>query len=136
MEEAEMVNLIWKKHIGAHLRVQVNEQRVSKVLQSLLVGASVIAMPAIKKIPTLVPWGYFAYVGVESLPGNQFWGRILLLFITPWRRYKVLEGDHASFVEMVPFTIVPLAILSAHIHSAAYPPQTVSPRLSSGAGCS
>ena len=71
---------------------------------------------------------------------------------------RVLEGDHASFVELVPFSnsycyvyaipnrlsaimfwsdvdtnswdIVPLAVLSTHFRSAAYPPQTVSPRLS------
>nr|CAD1843008.1 unnamed protein product [Ananas comosus var. bracteatus] len=68
-----------------------------------MVGACLGAMPIIKKIPTSVLWGYFAYMAIDSLPGNQFWERILLLFITPRRRYKVLEGDHASFVELVPF---------------------------------
>ncbi|KAK7261882.1 hypothetical protein RIF29_28205 [Crotalaria pallida] len=33
-------------------------------------------------------------------PGNQFFERILLLFVAPSRWYKVLEGDHASFVEL------------------------------------
>ncbi|XP_072998554.1 boron transporter 4-like isoform X2 [Typha latifolia] len=92
-----------EKHIDAHLPVRVNEQRLSNLLQSLLVGACIGAMPIIKKIPTSVLWGYFAYMAIDSLPGNQFWERILLLFITPHRRYKVLEGDHASFVESVPF---------------------------------
>ncbi|CAL5444042.1 unnamed protein product [Camellia sinensis] len=92
-----------EKHIDAYLPVRVNEQRVSNLLQSLLVAASVCAMPLIKKIPTSVLWGYFAYMAIDSLPGNQFWERILLLFITPKRRYKVLEGVHASFVESVPF---------------------------------
>ncbi|KAJ3694186.1 hypothetical protein LUZ60_009666 [Juncus effusus] len=92
-----------EKHIEAHLPVRVNEQRVSNLAQSLLVGACIGAMPVIKKIPTSVLWGYFAYMAIDSLPGNQFWERILLLFITPRRRFKVLEGDHASFVESVPF---------------------------------
>ncbi|KAH7657221.1 Bicarbonate transporter eukaryotic protein [Dioscorea alata] len=92
-----------EKHIDAHLPVRVNEQRVSNLLQSLLVGACVGAMPFIKKIPTSVLWGYFAYMAIDSLPGNQFWERLLLLFITPRRRFKVLEGPHASFVETVPF---------------------------------
>ncbi|EEF44729.1 Boron transporter, putative [Ricinus communis] len=92
-----------EKHIDAYLPVRVNEQRVSNLLQSLLVAASVCAMPAIKLIPTSVLWGYFAYMAIDSLPGNQFWERILLLFITPSRRYKVLEAVHASFVELVPF---------------------------------
>ncbi|XP_002514365.3 probable boron transporter 7 [Ricinus communis] len=91
------------KHIDAYLPVRVNEQRMSNLLQSLLVGLSTFALPFIKKIPTSVLWGYFAYMAIDSLPGNQFWERILLLFIPPNRRYKVLEGVHASFVELVPF---------------------------------
>lgn len=45
-----------EKHIDAYLPVRVNEQRVSNLLQSLLVGASLFAMPVIKKIPTSVLW--------------------------------------------------------------------------------
>ena len=77
-----------EKHIDAYLPVRVNEQRVSNFLQSLLVAASVCAMPAIKLIPTSVLCGYFAYMAIDSLPGNQFWERMLLLFIAPGRRYK------------------------------------------------
>lgn len=77
-----------EKHIDAYLPVRVNEQRVSNLLQSLLVAASVGAMPLIKKIPTSVLWGYFAYMAIDSLPGNQFWERISFLFIMPGRRYK------------------------------------------------
>jgi hypothetical protein len=77
-----------EKHIDAHLPVQVNEQRFSNLLQSLLVGVSLLAMPIIKKIPTSVLWGYFAYMAIDSLPGNQFWERILLLFVTPSRCHK------------------------------------------------
>ncbi|XP_038699864.1 boron transporter 4-like isoform X2 [Tripterygium wilfordii] len=92
-----------EKHIDAYLPVRVNEQRMSNLLQSLFVGLSTCAMPILKMIPTSVLWGYFAYMAIDSLPGNQFWDRMLFLFITPGRRYKVLEGDHASFVESVPF---------------------------------
>ncbi|TYH50678.1 hypothetical protein ES332_D10G222600v1 [Gossypium tomentosum] len=92
-----------EKHIDAHLPVRVNEQRMSNLLQSFLVGLSLCALPVVKMIPTSVLWGYFAYMAIDSLPGNQFWERMLLLFITPSRRYKVLEGVHASFVESVPF---------------------------------
>ncbi|KAJ0985651.1 hypothetical protein J5N97_004007 [Dioscorea zingiberensis] len=92
-----------EKQIDAHLPVRVNEQRVTNLFQSILVGACLGAMPVIKRIPTSVLWGYFAYMAIDSLPGNQFWERILLIFVTPRRRFKVLEGDHASFVELVPF---------------------------------
>ncbi|KAK9141626.1 hypothetical protein Syun_011026 [Stephania yunnanensis] len=92
-----------EKHIDEHLPVRVNEQRLSNLLQSLLVGVAVCAMPLIRKIPTSVLWGYFAYMAIDSLPGNQFWERIVLLFVSPNRKYKLLEGPHASFVESVPF---------------------------------
>ncbi|GLU22139.1 hypothetical protein SLE2022_382350 [Rubroshorea leprosula] len=100
-----------EKHIDAYLPVRVNEQRLSNLLQSLLVAASVGAMPAIKLIPTSVLWGYFAYMAIDSLPGNQFWERMLLLFITPGRRYKILEGAHASFVETVPYKYIAIFTL-------------------------
>ncbi|CAN1750687.1 Boron transporter 4 [Linum perenne] len=92
-----------KKHIDDCLPVRVNEQRVSNLLQSILVAAAVFAIPAIKLIPSSVLWGYFAYMAIDSLPGNQFWERFLLLFIAPSRRYKVLQGYHASYLETVPF---------------------------------
>ncbi|XP_051180318.1 boron transporter 4 isoform X1 [Lolium perenne] len=92
-----------EKHLEGYLPVRVNEQRVSNLLQSLLVAGCVGIVPVIQKIPTSVLWGYFAYMSIDSLPGNQFWERIQLLFVAPQRRYKVLEGAHASFLESVPF---------------------------------
>ncbi|XP_072976756.1 probable boron transporter 2 [Typha angustifolia] len=95
-----------EKEIDDLLPVEVKEQRVSNLLQSLMVGGCVAAMPFLKKIPTPVLWGYFAFMAIESLPGNQFWERILLLFTAPSRRYKVLEEYHATFVETVPFKTI------------------------------
>ncbi|KAL8117303.1 boron transporter 4 isoform X1 [Apium graveolens] len=102
----EMQSFDPDKHIDGNLPVRVNEQRMSNLLQSLLVAASVCAMPVIKLIPSSVLWGYFAYMAIDSLPGNQLWERMTLLLISPGRRYKVLEGDHASFVETVPFRYI------------------------------
>lgn len=100
-----------EKEIDELLPVEVKEQRVSNLLQSVMVGGCVAAMPILKMIPTSVLWGYFAFMAIESLPGNQFWERILLLFTAPSRRYKVLEDYHATFVETVPFkTIAMLTI--------------------------
>lgn len=97
-----------EKHIEAHLPVRVNEQRLSNLLQSVMVGACLGAMPIIKKIPTSVLWGYFAYMAIDSLPGNQFWERILLLFITPRRRYKFVSSSIYSFLDFI-FCIYTLA---------------------------
>ncbi|CAJ1972104.1 unnamed protein product [Sphenostylis stenocarpa] len=93
-------------HMDAYIPVRVNEQRMSNLLQSLLVGLLTFAVYIIKMIPTSVLWGYFAYMAIDSLPGNQFYERILLLLISPNRRHKILEGPHASFVESVPFNTI------------------------------
>jgi len=77
-----------EKEIDDLLPVEVKEQRLSNLLQAIMVGGCVAAMPVLKKIPTSVLWGYFAFMAIESLPGNQFWERILLLFTAPSRRYK------------------------------------------------
>lgn len=77
-----------KNEIDDLLPVEVKEQRLSNLLQATLVGGCVAAMPILKIIPTSVLTGYFAYMAIESLAGNQFWERILLLFTAPSRRYK------------------------------------------------
>lgn len=77
-----------EKEIDDLLPVEVKEQRLSNLLQSTMVGGCVAAMPVLKRIPTSVLWGYFAFMAIESLPGNQFWERILLIFTAPSRRYK------------------------------------------------
>ena len=87
-----------EKHVDGLLPVRVKEQRLSNLVQSLLVGICVAVMPVIKNVPTSILWGYFAYMEIESLPGNQFWERfIFFFFVAPSRRYKVLEDVHASF---------------------------------------
>jgi hypothetical protein len=105
-----------EKEIDDLLPVEVKEQRVSNLLQAIMVGGCVAAMPILKRIPTSVLWGYFAFMAIESLPGNQCWERILLLFTSPSRRYKVLEDTHATFVETVPFK----AIATFTIFQTAY----------------
>ncbi|MCH84515.1 boron transporter 1-like, partial [Trifolium medium] len=75
------------KDVDDLLPVEVKEQRLSNLLQASMVAACVAAMPLLKKIPTSVLWGYFAFMAIESLPGNQFWERILYLFTAPSRRY-------------------------------------------------
>ncbi|XP_022633195.1 boron transporter 1 isoform X5 [Vigna radiata var. radiata] len=99
------------KDVDDLLPVEVKEQRLSNLLQALMVALCVAAMPLLKKIPTSVLWGYFAFMAIESLPGNQFWERILYLFTAPSRRYKVLEKHHAAFIETVPFKAVAMFTL-------------------------
>jgi len=84
------------KDVDDLLQVEVKEQRLSNLLQALMVAVCVAAMPLLKKIPTSVLWGYFAFMAIESLPGNQFWERILYLFTAPSRRYKYIN-THSQF---------------------------------------
>ncbi|XP_025694453.1 boron transporter 1 isoform X2 [Arachis hypogaea] len=93
-----------EKEINDILPIEVKEQRVSNLLQSLMVGGCIAAMPFLKTIPTSVLCGYFAFMAIENLPGNQFWERILLIFTAPSKRYKVLEESHTTYIETVPFT--------------------------------
>lgn len=95
-----------EKDIDDLLPVEVKEQRLSNLLQSTMVACCVGAMPVLKKIPTSVLWGYFAFMAIESLPGNQFWERILLLFTAPSRRFMVLQKYHVIFFETVPFKTI------------------------------
>jgi hypothetical protein len=77
-----------EKVVDLVLPVEVKEQRLSNLLQSVLVGGCLAAMPVLRRIPTAVLWGYFAFMALEGLPGNQFWERICLLATSPNRRYK------------------------------------------------
>ncbi|KIZ03052.1 Boron transporter, putative [Monoraphidium neglectum] len=100
------------------LPLEVNEQRVSALLQSLFVAVALALTPAIRLVPTSVLWGYFAFMSLESLPGSQFWERLLLLATDPKRRHVVLERPHAAYLQLVPFravaafTALQLALLS------------------------
>lgn len=71
--------------------LHVKEQRLSNLLQALLIGACVAATPVVRRIPKSVLWGYFAYMALESLPGSEFWDRILLLLTD---RHKRCAAPH------------------------------------------
>ncbi|KAJ1425430.1 Bicarbonate transporter, C-terminal [Sesbania bispinosa] len=111
--DAPVVEVVFdvNKDVDDLLPVEVKEQRLSNLLQASMVGTCVAAMPLLKKIPTSVLWGYFAFMAIESLPGDQFWERILYLFTALNRRYKLLEEHHATFVETVPFKAIALFTL-------------------------
>lgn len=124
------------KDVDDLLHVEVKEQWLSNLLQSLMVVGYLVAMPIIRKIPTSMLWGYFAFMAIESFPRNQFWERILFLFIAPSHRdkyelysnynviefnacnivfkanqcwtdgYKLLQEYHATFLEMLPFKTI------------------------------
>lgn len=95
-----------EKDIDAYLQVEVAEQRISGLLQSLLVLVCLALTPVLKKIPSAVIYGYFLFMAIESLPGSQFWDRLLLLITDPKRRYRVLERNHAPYLQTVRFRTI------------------------------
>jgi boron transporter len=80
-----------EKEIDVLRPMEVKEQRLSNLLQATLVEGCVAAMPLLKRIPISVIWVYFAFMAIESLPGNQFWERILLHFTAPSRSSKSIQ---------------------------------------------
>ncbi|KAH7414998.1 hypothetical protein KP509_14G022700 [Ceratopteris richardii] len=88
------------------VKSMVVEQRLSNFLQSLMTAACLGAMPVVRKIPSSVLWGYFAFMALESLPGNRFWERIQLVFMAREWRYKILEESGQSKLLDIPFQTV------------------------------
>ncbi|KAF8069590.1 BOR1 [Scenedesmus sp. PABB004] len=91
---------------GDFLRLEVREQRVSNLLQSLLVALCLGATPAIQCIPTAVVWGYFIFLAAQSLTGSQLAERAALLLTDPARRVVVMQREHAAYLQLVPFRAV------------------------------
>jgi hypothetical protein len=73
---------------GAAASVGAHENRLSNLLQSLMLAGTLALTPVIRLIPTSILWGYFAYMAAASLPGNDMWERMVLLIQDPscWAR--------------------------------------------------
>jgi hypothetical protein len=90
-------------------KLAVMEQRGSNLFQALMVLVCAFCVPAIKRIPTCVLWGYFVFMALESLPGMQLVNRVVLLF-TDWRkREEHLEGQ--PYADVPYWTIVQFTLL-------------------------
>ena len=63
--------------------IHVQETRLTYLLSHLLVGLSLLFLNALRMIPLPVLLGVFLFMGLSSMPGLQFWQRILLLFKQP-----------------------------------------------------
>jgi hypothetical protein len=63
--------------------VSVQETRLTNLGAHAIMAACLGFLPALKLIPLPVLYGVFMFMGLASLPGIQFWNRILLLFRQP-----------------------------------------------------
>lgn len=91
--------------IGPLWTIQTSEQRVSGLMQSTLCGLCVGVTPGIKLIPSPILWGYFAFMAIDSLPGNQFWDRLLLLGTDHSKLFQ-LQNEDRPYLGTVPLGII------------------------------
>jgi len=63
--------------------VSVQETRLTGLISHALVGFSLLVLKLIKLIPLPVLLGVFLFMGLASMPGIQFWNRILMFFMQP-----------------------------------------------------
>lgn len=63
--------------------LSVHETRLSALIIHVLCLATIFALDVLKLIPVPVLYGVFLFMGLVSLGSNQFWGRMLMLFMQP-----------------------------------------------------
>ena len=85
---------------GKPVRV-TKEQRWTNLIQSLLIMVCIFIQPVIKTIPRSVPWGFFIYMGLETLEGSQLWARIQLLIADKHELPKLLKTDEYAYLDGV-----------------------------------
>lgn len=92
--------------------IHVRETRVTGTAIHLLLGLSVFALPLLGMIPMSVLYGLFFFMGIVSLSGNQFVGRLSLWLTDP----DLYPATH--YIRRVPmgtihmFTLIQLACLA------------------------
>ncbi|KAG1669435.1 hypothetical protein FOA52_004068 [Chlamydomonas sp. UWO 241] len=94
---------------------KAQENRLSNLIQSLLCAVMLALTPLIKLIPTSVLWGYFAYMALASLPGNDLWERVVLMFSDPaeWKAYLQSGGPADQAIGAATLTAGFVAVYTA-----------------------
>ena len=89
------------------IQLQVYENRISNFTQAALCLVLFgIAQYVLKYIPTSIIWAFFAFMSLESLPGNQLWDRLQIILSDPKRRIQWLEKTHCVYLETVDFPYI------------------------------
>ena len=88
----------------------MQETRLTSLLAHALVGLSLVFLKLLRLIPLPVLLGVFLFMGLSSLPGIQFWNRILLFFKqpslypeTPYTKYIEKKRIHLYTVLQIVF---------------------------------
>ena len=93
-----------KSHPGG-ASLYCHETRVSNLLQAVLVLICMLfGSEFLNNVPTSIIWAFFAFMSLESLPGNQLFDRIQIIISDKKRRKQFLNSHHALYLESVKFT--------------------------------
>ena len=92
--------------------VSVQQTRLTHLFIHVLVLITLFAMKILKTIPMSVLYGVFLYMGVAALAGNQFYERILMLFMQPSRCPKRPYTEYVPRRDMIRMTVVQVALFA------------------------
>jgi mannitol/fructose-specific phosphotransferase system IIA component (Ntr-type) len=76
---------VLERQEGKEVVVGTVETRVTGLFVHLAVGASLLALPLLQRVPMSVLFGLFLYMGVASMRGNQLFERLELFIMDPAR---------------------------------------------------
>mmetsp|Transcript_17354 Transcript_17354/g.32388 ORF Transcript_17354/g.32388 Transcript_17354/m.32388 type:complete len:653 (+) Transcript_17354:673-2631(+) len=88
--------------------VSVQETRLTHLGIHLLCLASIFALNVLKWIPVPVLYGVFMFMGLVSLGTNQFWGRLMTIFMQPSRYPQEPHVQHVPTRKMHRYTLLQL----------------------------
>ena len=108
--------------------LSIQESRLTGFFTHGLVACSIFALGIIKLIPMPVLYGVFLFMGLVALPAQQFWQRILLLFMepkkypsTPYTDYMQIKRVHLfTFIQAIFFALL-YAVKSIKTIAIAFP---------------
>lgn len=63
--------------------IKVQETRLTMLFSHFMMAISLLALDLLRLVPLPVLYGVFLFMGLSSLPGIQFWNRILMFFQQP-----------------------------------------------------
>jgi hypothetical protein len=70
--------------------ITVQETRLTMFFSHVMVGLSLLFLEVLQLLPMPVLYGVFLFMGLSSLPGLQFWNRILMFFQQPSKYHKTV----------------------------------------------
>lgn len=86
-------------------RLHCHETRLSNLLQAVLVLVCMLCgSEFLNNVPTAIIWAFFAFMSLESLPGNQLFDRVQIIISGKKRRKQYLNTHHALYLESVEFS--------------------------------